>query len=114
MVIALTADSMGSCSGSRCSRSMITDVSSRPRGRRGSATRFRVLRRDVVQVSAEPVAVDGRRVAERGNDGLRGNEPVTSHWCQFSDWGAVARDDESLSVIKATHDLAAVLAQLPL
>src|SRR5205814_10383260 len=82
--------------------------------RRGSATRFRVLCRDVVEVSAELVAVDGRRVPECGNNGVTGNEPVTSHRCQFSDWGAVARDDESLSVIKATHDLAAVIPQLPL
>lgn len=55
MVIALTASSIGSCSASRCSRSMTTDVSMIPRGRRwGSDTRARVLECNAVEVGAEP------------------------------------------------------------
>jgi len=113
-VIALTADSIGSCDGSRRSRSITTEVSSNPRGRRRSATRYRVLRRNVIEVGAELLAVDGWCVAEHGYDHVGGNEAVAAHRSQFSDRGAIARDDEGFPMIKTSHDLTAVVAQLSL
>ena len=92
----------------------MTEVSSKPRGRRWSATRRCVLVRYVVEVGAEPVSVDGWRVAEHREDGVGGHEAMTAHRSQLSDGCPVAGDDEGLSMIKAAHDLTAVVAKLAL
>ena len=67
-----------------------------------------------VNVCTEPVRVDGGRVGEGGPDHLCGDELSASKWDELSQWDAIARDDERLASIEASHDLAAVISQLPL
>src|SRR5438477_3744399 len=73
MVTAETAIAAGREAGSIRSRSMTTDVSSRPGSRRASATGSRVLIDERVEVAAETPAVDSGRGGERRHH-LRGRD----------------------------------------
>src|SRR5256885_15413492 len=115
MVTALTATSNGSWEGSTSSRSMTTDVSSTPRrGRGASVTRRDALIGNPVQIGPEGPVINGRRRAEQRHGGLSGDETVAPQRGQFADRHTVTRHDERLARIEPTHDLPAVIAQLPL
>ena len=96
------------------SRSMTTDVSSTPRSTRWSGTRFDALIGDGVEVSSELLAVDGRSCLEELCDGFCCYEAKTSQRGEFTDGYAVARHDEGLALVEATHDLPAAVAEFSL
>src|SRR5262245_23098163 len=92
---------------------MMTEVSTSPRGCR-SGTRARVLVEHAIDVAAETCAVDVRRAVERCRDDFRVHEPASPDRKELADRDAVSRDEEGLSPIETTHDLAAVVAKLSL
>ena len=114
IVTAEMASSKGNCAGSTRSRSMSTDVSISPRGRRESATRSRILIDDRVEVLSESPGRYSRRSAESGQHGLSRDEHALSQRDQLTDGHAVARHDECFPFIQGTHDAPAVIAQLSL
>jgi len=114
-VIALTANSTGSCVTSSFSRSMTTEVSMTPLGARGeSGTRAGVLGRDLIEVVAKPGKVDARCTPEHGDCGLCRYEPVSTQGSQLSDGYAVPSHHEAFAAIESPHDLAAVVPELSL
>ena len=65
-------------------------------------------------VELVPDRVDGPSARE-GRDGRRGGRELSRlHWCEFSDWHAVAGDQEGFASIKAAHDVATGVAELSL
>jgi hypothetical protein len=73
---------------------MTTEVSMRPRECCFSGTRGRVLVDCSVEIGPEPVRVDGRRAREGRDRRAGGHELPRPHWCEFSNWHAVAGDQE--------------------
>ena len=115
MVMAVTATSIGSCEASSSPRSITTDVSRMPRcGLGTSVTWRRVLVSDGVQISSEPLVFDPGRHPEGSDGGFSSQEAVPTQGCEFSDRCAVSGDDETLAVVKLTHDLTAVIAEFTL
>ena len=94
IVIAVTATSNGSVNGSIFSRSITTEVSSTPFGRRCSDTRAETRVGDSVEVAPQAVAVDAWRATEDVDYEVRTDKTLTSHRNQFSHWFARARHDE--------------------
>ena len=64
MVMAVTATSTGSAAGSIRSRSMTTDVSRIPLGRRCSGTQVQPRIYDRVEISSKAIGVDARHTVE--------------------------------------------------
>jgi len=93
---------------------MTTDVSTIPRGGRGSATRSRSLIEQRVDVVAEPLGVDEWGAGELSDRALRRYELPLPKRRQLSHWNAVARNDERLAAIELAHDLAALVSELAL
>ena len=94
-VTAAIAFSSAKRSAERCSRSMTTDVSRRPRGCLG--TRFGVLVSDSIEVGAEAGGVDRRGGPAGVDDNAclgKGVPPKRLERCHRD---AVARDDEKLA-----------------
>jgi hypothetical protein len=67
-----------------------------------------------VDVVAEPLRVDRRRVRERREDGILGHEALAADWDQLADGDAVARHDKAVTRIQRAHHLTAVVTKLPL
>jgi hypothetical protein len=59
-------------------------------------------------------AVDGRRGLEELCDGFRCHEAETPQRGEFTDWDAVACDDEGLAFVEAAHDLSAAVPEFSL
>ncbi len=97
------------------SRSMTTEVSSRPRsGRSLLGTRGDGLVGDVVEVAAESVVVDRWCGPEQFDRGFGSYESVATERGEFADWLTVAGDDERLALDEGAHDAAAVVSKLSL
>src|SRR2546423_14422623 len=115
MVMALTARSRGRSDASIFCRSITTDVSTNPRaGRAALGTRSRILRRDAVEIIAEPLGVNARSAPEQGDSGFGTNKAMTTQRRQFSNGTTVARNHEGLAFVKLPHDLAALVAEFSL
>src|SRR5262245_24900058 len=113
--MALVATWSGRSPRSNWSRSMTTDVSSRPwTGRSGSATWGGVGIGEGVEVGAEPLVVHRRCGAEHLHGRLRQDETATPQRLQLAHWDPIAGHDEGLAALEQPHDLAAVVAELPL
>ena len=84
-----------------------------PRGRL-SATVSGVLACDGFEVGPEPAEVHRRRSAEDGHHRLGAHEPVPPERGELADWNPVARHDKRLALVEPAHDLAALVAKLPL
>lgn len=93
---------------------MTTDVSSRPRGGRGSGKGIGSRVDEGVQILAEAASVYDWSPTEHGDRSLRGNESLPSKWHQLPYRHTVAGDNEALTPVEAAHDLSAVVAQLSL
>jgi hypothetical protein len=79
-----------------------------------SGTRRGVLIYMAIYVGSKLVVVDMPHTGERGEDlGLR-HEPPAAYRPQLAHGVAVASHDERFAPIELTHDLAALVAQLPL
>ena len=86
-----------------------------PRGARsGSGTRAGVLGCNAVEVGVELGQVDAWRTTEQSDGAVGAHEPVPPEWSQLTDGYAVSGDDEALALVQSPHDLAAVVAKLPL
>src|SRR5262249_3358870 len=111
--MALTATSADNRDASRRSRSMSTEVSMRPLGRR-SATRLGTRARHTIEIATEALVVNVRRALEDCDNRVRTDKAVPSQWCELADGHAVTGHDERLAFIEAPHDLPAVVAELSL
>lgn len=67
-----------------------------------------------VDVRAEPVGIDCRRVRERRNRGVCSNELTGAHGDQLADRDAIACHDERLASVEGAHDVAAAVAEFAL
>ncbi len=67
-----------------------------------------------VRVGAELPVVHGRSGAEERDGSFGVHEPVPPQRHEFADGNAVAGYDETLAFVESTHDLSALVAQLPL
>ena len=114
LVSALTAISAGSFARSIFSRSIITDVSRRPRTIRGLGTRGYVLIDVCVYVVAKTNWIDARSICKHCSNGNGRNESIATKWCEFAHWSAIARHDECFAVIETAHDVATVVSELAL
>src|SRR5215218_6734174 len=113
IVTADTATCSGNTSAAILSRSMTTDVSSKPRGPR-SATWVDVLIDYLVQVPAHAFPVEAGRVAEHLDGGRCGHEAVATQRAQLSHRTSIAAHHEGPALIEGTHNATAVVSQLPL
>src|SRR5215210_4504991 len=113
IVTADTATCSGSTSAAIFSRSMTTDVSSKPRGPR-SATRVDVLINHLVEVLAHAFQVEPRRIVEHLDRGRCGDEAVATKRAQLTHRTAIAAHYEGPALIERTHDATTVISQLPL
>src|ERR1700746_1748875 len=115
MVKALMASFMGSCSASMWSRSITTEVSMSPCDGRGVlATRCDLLAGGPIEIRSEPVEPHPRSAPERGDGGLGADESTPTQRGQLADRDSIPGHDERLALVKLAHDVAAVIAQLPL
>lgn len=85
-----------------------------PRGCARSGTGSRVLVEQSVDVGPEPPEVEGWCACKDGDSSVGWNELALPERYQLADGHPVAGDDERLSAIERTHDLAALVAKLPL
>ncbi len=85
-----------------------------PRAWRCSGTRSRVLVKRRVDVGPEPLELHRRRTGKASDRGFRSNELPLPERHQLAYGHSVAGDDEGLSAIEGSHDLAALVAELPL
>src|SRR5829696_9484147 len=113
LVTAETATCSGSTSAAILSRSITTDVSSKPCGTR-SATRVDVLIDYLVEVLAHACPVEAGRVAEHLNGGRCGHEAVATQRAQLTHRTSIAAHHEGPALIEGTHNATAVISQLPL
>src|SRR5215213_8715580 len=113
IVTADTATCSGSTSAAILSRSITTDVSSKPRGPR-SATRIDVLIDYLVQIPAHQFPVEARCVAEHLDGGHSGHEAMAAQRTQLAHRTAIAAHHETPALIERTHNATAVISQLPL
>src|SRR5512139_1070685 len=94
---------------------MTTEVSMRPcSGRGASATRGDVLAGDPVEICSELVELHPRSAPERGDGRLGADKPMPAQRGKLADGDSVPGHDERLALVKLAHDVAAVIAQLPL
>src|SRR5262245_48456147 len=93
---------------------MMTEVSIRPRGRRVSATRGRILIDHRLHVLAKPASYETGSARKGCPGDVSRDERALSHRDQLADRHAVARHDERLPLIEGPHDATAVVAQFPL
>src|ERR1700739_2991963 len=115
MVRALMASSMGSCSASMWSRSITTEVSMSPRDARGVlAPRLSLLAGGPIEICSEPVELHPRSAPERGDGRLGADETMPTQRGKLADRDSIPGHDERLALVKLAHDVAAVIAQLPL
>ena len=114
MVIAETAISPGRSAGRIRSRSITTEVSTSPRGCRGSGTRSRVLIDERVDIFLKSPRSDTRSAGECGENGFTGDEHPLPDGNEFAYGNAVARDDERPALVESAHDASAFVAQLSL
>lgn len=85
-----------------------------PRAWRGSATRRGALIEPGVDVIAEPLKLDGRRAAEACSRGFCRDELTLTERRQLTNGDAVPGDDECFAAVERSHDLAALVSELPL
>src|SRR5207247_5555776 len=114
MVIAETAISTGKSAGSISSRSMTTDVSMRPRGWRGSATRHWILIDSGVYVFPKTSGRNAWSARESGKGSFGRHEHPLSQRNQLTNRHAIACDDECLPLVQGPHDSPAFVAELTL
>ena len=122
IVSADIAMSIGRSSALSISRSITTEVSTRPRGRRSlSATtpfipgpRSWVLIYKPIDVGSELLVVDMTNAGKRGDGDLGRHKPAAANRPQLTDRRAIASHDERFASVELSHDLAAVVAQLSL
>src|SRR5437588_11495356 len=76
--------------------------------------RRRALVDATVEVPAETHAINVGCAGKRGNDCFCRNEAPSPQRYELADGHAVPRDDEGLTLVELTHDLAALVAQLAL
>ena len=99
MVIAVTATSTGSVTGSMCSRSMTTEVSRIPLAKRCSGMEVEPGICDRVEISPKPIGLDARRTVEHISHQLRTDERLASNRTQLANRLARSCDDERLSCL---------------
>ena len=109
----------GSPSLSITSRSITTDVSSRPHDSEGVTARvgrsdIDVLVDERIDIGAEPRGIDPRRYACRRRNGGAGNEPMGRHRFQFSYRSAVTGHDHMLARLNIAQNGRGLVAELPL
>jgi hypothetical protein len=112
-VTAEIVSSMGRRSGSTCSSSIMTEVSTKPRRARDSRTRRGVLTEVAVDIATEAFWRDGWSSPECGDRRFSSHE-LSAERLQLTDRHTVACDDETLAPIERSHDLAAFVTELPL
>ncbi len=113
IVTAETATCAGSCSGCNCSRSMTTDVSSRPTTAR-SGTRLDLLIDADIKVLPEPLPADRWSTTEDVDDCTGVDEATTPQRAKFAHRFCPTGHDVGMSLVQPAHDAPAVIAQLPL
>ena len=118
-VMAEIAVVSGSPSLSITSRSITTDVSSRPHDSEGVTARvgrsdIDVLVDERIDIGAEPRGIDPRRYACRRRNGGAGNEPMGRHRFQFSYRSAVTGHDHMLARLNIAQNGRGLVAELPL
>lgn len=67
-----------------------------------------------VDVRPEALALDGRRTGERRDRSGSRDELAVAQREELTDAHAVPGHEESLAAVESTHDLAALVAELPL
>jgi hypothetical protein len=108
------AISMGRSAGSIRSMSMTTDVSTSPRGGRGSATGCHGLIDESVHIPAKAPAGHGRSIGKRGVREFGRHERTLSEGYKLPDRPPISCDDEGLATVKGAHDPPAVVSQFTL
>ena len=83
-------------------------------GRGASATRRDLLAGGPIEIRPEPVELHPRSAPERGDSHLGAYESMPTQRRKLADRDAIPGHDERLALVKLTHNLAAVIAQLPL
>src|SRR5581483_7016213 len=106
------ASSSGRSSRSMRPRSTSTDVSTIPRGWRGSGTGRRILIENRVEIA--PQVIEPWRTDKRRNRCISGNEAASPERRELPHRNPVARDDEGLPAVQGAHDLSAVVTKLSL
>lgn len=101
------------------SRSMTTEVSSRPFAARlwpssWSGAGLNVLVDVGVDIGAEALVIDARGIAERGGQSGAVDEPAPPEGDQFADRVAVPGDNEGFALVEAAHDFTAAVAKFAL
>src|ERR1700691_4334712 len=122
IVSADTAMSIGRSLALSRSRSITTEVSTTPRRRRARSgttplipgPRSRILVYEAVDVGSKLLVVDMTHTGERRDGHLGRHELAAADRAQLAHGRAVASYDERLAPVELAHDLAALVAQLPL
>jgi hypothetical protein len=78
------------------------------------ATRRYFLAGCPIEIRSEPVQRHRRSAPERGDGHLGAYESVSAQRGKLPDGDSIPGHDERLALVKLSHDLAAVIAQLPL
>ena len=112
MVTALMDASAGRSSGAITSRSITTDVSSKPLV--VSATRGDVLIDGAVEVCTQSLILNTRGASERRRQSRSVHDAAAPQWHQFANRNTIAGHDECFALVEPTHDVTAVVAQLAL
>lgn len=82
--------------------------------REASATRRDVLAGGPIEICPQPVQPDPRCAPERGDGRLGADESMPAKRAKFADRDAIAGHHERLTLIQLAHNLATIVAQLPL
>ena len=93
---------------------MTTEVSTSPRGWRGSATRRGILIANGVYIFPKAPERHAWGIGESRQCGFGRHELPLSYGNQLPDGHTIARDDEGFSPVQSPHDSSAVVAELSL
>lgn len=99
MVMALTATVLGRRYGSMTSRSMTTDVSSRPLSRR-SGTGLRLLVHDIVKVFQELFAIDAWGATKKVTHESDVDQTLSTEGTQLTHGDGVPRQHEGAAIVQ--------------
>lgn len=83
-------------------------------GRPASATRRDLLVGRPIEIRSEPVQPHPRSAPERGDGRLGADESMPPQRGKLADRDSIPGHDERFAVVKLAHNVAAVIAQLPL
>ena len=86
-----------------------------PCGARGAlATRRDLLAGGPIEICSEPLEFDSRSAPERGDGRLGADESMPAQRGKLADRDSIPGHHELLTLVELAHNLAAVIAQLPL